>query len=231
MIEFLQEASGQPWAYAVVAACALLDGFFPPVPSEVLVVAMASLLASHGWAGLWMLAPAAIVGAFAGDNLAYAMGRALGTTRFRWMRRPFMQKSFAAAGKQLESRGAAMMMVARFLPVARVAANLTAGATGFPRRKFVAISAVSASLWAAYCIGLGALAGSWFAANPILALTVAVVAACLLGIVLDRVSAALRRRRLVDGVDATTGWREGDARGAGTETQTSPAVQESAGVK
>ncbi len=220
MIDFLQEASGQPWAYAIVAVFALLDGFFPPVPSEVLVVAMASLLASHGWSGLWLLAPAAVLGAFAGDNLAYAMGRALGTSRFRWMRRPIMQKSFASAGNQLETRGAAMLLAARFLPVARVAANLTAGATGFPRGKFVGISAVSASLWAGYCIGLGALAGSWFAANPVLALSAAVAAACLLGILLDRVSAAVRRRRTVPAMDGQESARGTDG-GPGRDVRAS----------
>ena len=115
MIEFLLSVSGQPWSYAVVALCCLVDGFFPPIPSEALVVGMASLAASQGGPGLWPLLLAAVVGAFLGDTLAYVLGRRMGVSRFAWMRRPVMQRAFAKAGRELESRGVFMILVARFV--------------------------------------------------------------------------------------------------------------------
>lgn len=191
MTEFLLGAAEQPWIYAAVVLACLIDGFFPPVPSEALVVGMAALAATHGGHGLWLLLLAGVLGAFLGDNVAYSLGRRMGTTRFRWMRRPLMQRSFTRSRRGLESRAVSMILVARFLPGARVAVNLTAGATGFSRKRFVAISALSATLWAGYCVGIGALAGAWLAENPLVGLVVAVVAAGTIGGIVDIIARKL----------------------------------------
>ncbi|WP_449372729.1 DedA family protein [Arthrobacter psychrolactophilus] len=196
MTEFLLGAAEQPWIYAAVVLACLIDGFFPPVPSEALVVGMAALAATHGGHGLWLLFLAGVLGAFLGDNVAYSLGRRMGTTRFRWMRRPLMQRSFARSSRGLESRAVSMILVARFLPGARVAVNLTAGATGFSRKRFVAISALSATLWAGYCVGIGALAGAWLAENPLVGLVVAVVAAGTIGGIVDIIARKLSSRSL-----------------------------------
>lgn len=90
MTDFLLAAAGQPWIYAVVALGCIIDGFFPPFPSEAIVVGMASLAVADGGSTVWMLLLAAAVGTFLGDNLAYSLGRVTGTRRFGWMRRPFM---------------------------------------------------------------------------------------------------------------------------------------------
>jgi membrane-associated protein len=197
--EFLLGAAEQPWIYAAVVLACLIDGFFPPIPSEALIVGMAALAATHGGHGLWMLLLAGVLGAFLGDNVAYVLGRRMGTTRFKWMRRPLMQRSFARVARDLESRAVSMILVARFLPGARVAVNLTAGATGFPRKKFVAISALSASLWSGYCVGVGALAGAWLGENPLLGFVVAVVVAGTIGGIVDVAARKLspRSRRVL----------------------------------
>ena len=41
---FVLTYSGAPWVYLVLFACCLLDGFFPPIPSESLVVGLAALV-------------------------------------------------------------------------------------------------------------------------------------------------------------------------------------------
>lgn len=195
MTEFLLEMSGQPWIYAVVALACLLDGLFPPIPSETVVVGLAALATSQGGHGLWLLFLAAVLGAFLGDNLAYVLGRRMGVSRFAWMRRPVMQKAFARAGGALESRGVSMILVARFLPVARVAVNLTAGASGYPARKFMPVSLLSATLWGGYSVGIGAVAGIWMGEHPLLGLFAAIVVAGLLGLGLDRVAGVVQARR------------------------------------
>lgn len=195
MTDFLMAAAGQPWAYVVVVIFCLLDGFFPPIPSETLVVGVAALAVNHGWSALSLLVLTAAVGAFLGDNIAYLIGRHLGTHRFAWLRRPMMQRAFAKAETELEQRAVSMILVARFLPVARVAVNLTAGATRYNRRRFVAVSALSATLWAIYSVAIGALAGSWLREHPLLGLIGAMLVAGLLGIVLDKTLGAFRARR------------------------------------
>ncbi|MHA7305165.1 DedA family protein [Arthrobacter sp. TMN-49] len=187
-------AAGQPWIYLVVVLGCIIDGIFPPFPSEAIVVGLASLTITPGGPAPWLLLPAAILGAFIGDNIAYSIGRRVGTQRFSWMRTPLMVRSFDRVGQELQQRAVSFILVARFLPVVRVAVNLTAGATGYSRKGFMAITAASASLWASYSLGIGVLAGTWFRQNPLLGLIVAVALAAVLGIVADSVAGLIRRR-------------------------------------
>ena len=184
--------AGQPWVYLLVLVCCIVDGFFPPFPSESVVVGLAALVVTQGVPDPWLLILVAALGAFVGDNIAFSLGRRIGTTRFRWMRRPRMQRSFRWAGNELTRRAASLILVARFIPIGRVAVNLTAGATGFSRRRFVALTALSGVVWAGYSVGIGALAGAWFEHNHLLGVVVAVVLAVVIGFVVDRVIAAVR---------------------------------------
>lgn len=92
------------------------------------------------------------------------------------------------ASDALDRRGAVVILSARYVPLGRVAVNLTAGATGFPPRRFVGLAAVAATTWAAWSVGVGALAGHWLEGNPLLGSVLGVVAALLLGLGIDRVA-------------------------------------------
>lgn len=190
--DFVLAAAEQPWVYLLVLVCCVLDGFFPPIPSESVVVGLASLVLTQGVPDPWLLILVAATGAFLGDNLAFRFGRAIGTTRFRWMRRPRMQRSFTWAGNELSKRAASLILVARFIPIGRVAVNLTAGATGYSQRRFVALTALSGLVWAGYSVGVGAVAGTWFQHNHLLGVAVAVGIAVALGFLVDRVIALVR---------------------------------------
>nr|WP_231700759.1 DedA family protein [Arthrobacter sp. zg-Y750] len=189
---FILSSAGSPWVYVGLFACCLIDGFFPPVPSESLVVALASLAAGGAGANIWLVIPAAALGAFLGDNLAYLIGRWIGTERFGWMRRPKMRKSFAWARYELDKRSVSLILVARFIPVGRVVVNLTAGATGFPRRRFVTLTGISGVVWAAYSVAIGAIAGAWFDEHHLLGVVVGVCGALVLGLIVDRLISMVR---------------------------------------
>jgi membrane protein DedA with SNARE-associated domain len=126
------DAAGAPWVYLLVFICCTVDGFFPPFPSESVVVGLASLIVTQGTPNPWLLMLAAALGAFIGDNTAYAIGRGIGLTRFRWMRRPRARRSFAWASSELDKRAASLLLVGRFLPIGRVAVNLAAGPPAIP---------------------------------------------------------------------------------------------------
>ncbi len=190
--DFVLSAAEQPWVYLVVLLLCLVDGFFPPVPSESVVVGLASLVISQGVPNPWLLILVAALGAFLGDNIAYSIGKAIGITRFRWMRRPRMQRAFAWAGRELAKRAASLILVARFIPIGRVAVNLTAGATGYPRQRFVLLTVISGVVWAGYSVAIGAVAGSWFKDNHLLGVVVAVTIAIVLGLIVDRVIMLVR---------------------------------------
>ena len=65
-----------PWVIGALWGLCVIDGFFPPVPSESLVVALAAI----GHPSRWLIIPVAAAGAICGDNIAYWVGRQLGHT-------------------------------------------------------------------------------------------------------------------------------------------------------
>jgi membrane-associated protein len=190
--DFILDAAGQPWVLFLVLACCLIDGFFPPVPSESVVVGLAAVAATAGVPNAWLLVLVAALGAFSGDNIAYLLGRRIGIRRWRWMRTQRMQGAFRWAGRELRRRAASLIMVARFIPVGRVAVNLTAGATHFRHGEFVALTGMSAVLWAGYSVAIGIFFGQWFEHNRLLGAIIAIIAAVILGIIVDRIISKVR---------------------------------------
>ncbi|KRE88055.1 MULTISPECIES: DedA family protein [unclassified Arthrobacter] len=185
--DFILAAAGQPWVLVLVLACCIIDGFFPPVPSESVVVGLAAVAATADVPNPLLLALVAAVGAFSGDNIAYLLGRRVGTMRWAWMRGPRMQSAFRWAGRELRKRPASLILVARFVPIGRVAVNLTAGATHYPHFRFIGLTVLSASLWAGYSVAIGLFFGQWFEDNHVLGAAIAIVCAVALGIVVDLV--------------------------------------------
>jgi membrane-associated protein len=187
--------AGSAWVYPVVFALVLIDGFFPPLPSETAVVALGALAVSAGAPHpVWLIA-VVTVGAVLGDSTAYLIGRRIGLTRFRWQRRPAVVRMNARARSTLLSRPASLLLTARYIPVGRVAVNMTAGATGFPMRRFVPLAVLGGFCWAVYSVLIGAVAGTWLKHNPLLGAVLAVVAALILGVLIDAVVSRMLRAR------------------------------------
>lgn len=195
--DFILAAAGQPWVLLVVFACCVIDGFFPPIPSESVVVGLSAVAATANVPNPWLLMLVAAVGAFSGDNIAYMIGRRVGTRRWSWMRGPRMQSAFRWAGRELRKRPAALILVARFVPIGRVAVNLTAGVTRYPHLRFVGLTGLSAILWAGYSVGIGLFFGQWFEDNHLLGAVIAIVCAVALGVVVDLAVNRVRRRQPV----------------------------------
>ncbi len=180
-------AAGSVWVYPAVLAFCVVDAFFPPVPSESVIAALAAIGSSAGKPSVSLLAAAAAVGAIVGDNCAYAVGRLIGTDRFRWMRKPKVLGVFDWARKALDRRGALLIITARYIPVGRVAVNMAAGATEYPRAKFVPLTVVGGVSWAAYSVSVASLFGQWFRDQPLMAAGIGIAGAVVLGFIVDRV--------------------------------------------
>src|SRR6476661_2220399 len=192
--DFILAAAGQPWVLVLVFACCVIDGFFPPIPSESVVVGLAAVAATAGVPNPLLLIATAAAGALVGDNMAYLIGRGTGTRRWAWQRGPRMQAAFRWAGGELRKRPASLIMVARFVPIGRVAVNLTAGATSFAHSRFVGLTILSAMLWSGYSVAVGLFFGQWFEDNHLLGATIAIICAILLGIAVDLGLSRLRGR-------------------------------------
>ena len=103
------------------------------------------------------------------------------------MRGPRMQSGFRWAGHELRKRPASLVLVARFIPIGRVAVNLTAGVTHYHHVRFVGLTVLSATLWASYSVGIGMFFGQWFEDNHLLGAVIAIICAVGLGILVDLV--------------------------------------------
>ncbi|MGO2746296.1 DedA family protein [Microbacterium sp.] len=193
--DLILQAASSPWLYLVMFATAVIDGFFPPIPSETVLVAAAAVAASTGGTNLVLLCAVAAIGAMIGDNIAYAIGRAVGTTRFAWMRRPRIAAAFARAQQRLARNGAPLILGARYVPVGRVVVNMSAGALGYSWRRFLPLSAVAGISWAIYSALIGLVAGHWLTDQPLLSAVFGIVFAVIIGVVIDRVAALRRRHR------------------------------------
>ena len=93
--------SQPPEAYLIVFAIALGDGVFPLFPSESVVI-VAGLLSVVGDLSLGWVILAGALGAFAGDNISYALGRFVGRpAQERFLNGERSQRALAWARGQL----------------------------------------------------------------------------------------------------------------------------------
>ncbi|MDF1704642.1 MAG: DedA family protein [Aeromicrobium sp.] len=199
--DFAIDLGGSEWVFVVVLAFAAIDAFFPPIPSESVVVALAAIGASTGEPNLVLLAVSAGLGAFVGDNIAFRIGRVVGVERFDTERRPRLRRAVDRAGYELDPRAALLILTARYVPVGRVAVNMTAGATDFPYRRFLPLCILGAASWSAYSVLIGVVAGTWVKEHPLLGAAVAVVLAAGVGFVIDQLLQRKRRRDLAEDPD------------------------------
>jgi len=190
----LEAGATAPWVLAVVLLITVGDALLPPIPSEGVVVALAAVAVAGDGPHLALLALVAAAGAFLGDTLTFVVGRRYGPHRLARVTRPTAVRVLERASGALERRGALVVLTARYVPLGRVAVNLTAGATGFAPRRFARLAALAAVTWAVWSVAVGALAGHWLEGNPLLGSAAGIALALGLGLAVDRVA-----RRL-------TGW-------------------------
>lgn len=199
----LVHAAGEPWAMAVVFGLIVADAFLVVIPSETVVVALGALALSTGTPSLGVLLVVAAAGAITGDTLCYLLGRA--TRRMRPPRWRPLVVALDRADKLLETRAATLIITARYIPFARIAVNLTAGARGFPYRRFLPLSALAGVGWACVTALSGAAVGAVVGDAPLIAVGVSIVIAVAVGLGVDAITARLTRRSDIAAKSARSG--------------------------
>ena len=102
--------SGSNWSYVAIFAVAVIDAFFPVVPSESMVI-VAGTLAGAGDLNVFLVILAAWAGAVVGDNISYGIGKWAGErTVRRLFRHEKAHKGFDWAEQQLEERGSYIIL-------------------------------------------------------------------------------------------------------------------------
>ncbi len=166
VVELLDAAVTSPWFYLALFLVAMIDAFFPAVPSESLVVS-AGVFAATGEPNLFAVIGVATLGAFAGDHVSYMIGRTAGG-RVLDRAKPGSKKAAALerGGKLLDDRGGTIVIVCRYIPGARTAITLSAGALRYPLSKFSLFDGIAALSWGTYSALVGFIGGAAFEEDP-----------------------------------------------------------------
>ena len=178
------EVTGGPLTYLIVAVAACGDVLFPVIPPSETVVIAAGVLAGQGELAIWLIAPLAAAGGFAGDNASYWLGRKAGDSLAR---RLFSgersRRRLEWAERAIRRRGALLIAAGRFLPGGRTASTFAAGTLGMRYARFALVDAVAATLWALFAALIGYAGGATFRDSlwKPLAVSLSVAAAIALG--------------------------------------------------
>jgi membrane-associated protein len=165
-MDLVEGAMDSPWVYVALFAFAAIDAFFPIVPSESLVIT-AGVFAASGEPWLPGVIIAAGLGAFVGDHVSYFIGRFAGEKAMQ-RAEPGSRKAamWERGHKLLTERGGTFLIVCRYIPGARTAITLTAGAVSYRLRSFSFFDGIAASSWATYSALVGYIGGAAFEDSP-----------------------------------------------------------------
>ena len=191
-----EAVSGAWWSYPLIFTIAVIDAFFPVVPSETLVVVGGSLSAS-GDLFFLVVVLAGAAGAVVGDNISFGIGHFVGErTVKRLLRTEKWHRRLDWAERTLDERGAYIILVARFIPGGRTAVTFSAGyVQSFRWRRFIVYDVAAGILWATYAASLGYFGGKTFEDHPFWGLGLALGIALTLGLLVEVVRHLLKRRR------------------------------------
>ncbi|TQJ26051.1 membrane protein DedA with SNARE-associated domain [Micromonospora sp. A202] len=195
LLDLLHETMSSPWVYLAIFAIAVLDGFFPVVPSETAVIT-AGVFAASGAPYLPAVILVAAAGALVGDHVSYAIGRG-GGARLLDRLPPDGRRRAAIdwARRGIATRGGLILTVARYVPGGRTAVTLTMGAVHYPRRRFLAFDALAAGSWGLYSALVGYVGGLAFEQDPLRGLVLGLGLALTVTLIVEVVRWLRNRRR------------------------------------
>ncbi|WP_082911713.1 DedA family protein [Enteractinococcus helveticum] len=184
------------WLILVVFVFCCVDAVFPIVPSDSFVTAATVMALASGASGgfIVLVIAAAALGGLSGDCLAYSIGSKVPVQRMPGVRGATGQAAFRATQRAFDRRGSTFLLTGRFIPVGRIVVNMTAGATGFPLRRFLPIAACAGGLWASVAGLMGILASYVLPDSTLLAMVVGVCLGIVFGLSIDWLLQRRQRR-------------------------------------
>lgn len=148
-----------PLTYPLAGGMAFLEVGTPLgliAPSE-LAVPFAGAAAAAGAVGLLPLIAVVWACAAVGDSTGFVTGRLAGERLLARLRRkrPHLVRHHDSLAQHFARRGTTTVLLGRWLPYARTATPLVAGASNMPYRRFAAASIVGSGLWSTAMCTLG----------------------------------------------------------------------------
>ena len=142
---------------------------FPVLPGDSLLFVAGMLAAGTAAEGaavnanfqLWQLLVFIPIAAVAGGQVGYWIGRAIGTSMFKPNARFLKQRYLDQAHEFFEARGPFAIVIARFVPIVRTLAPITAGAAAMSYVVFTVYNVVGAIVWGVGLVLLGYWLGNF----------------------------------------------------------------------
>ena len=172
----LDSVSDSSWTYGVVFLLAMLDAFFPVVPSETAVIT-AGVLSATGDVLVGVVILCAALGAIVGDNVSFGLGRSVGEPIAKRLFKGERQRHLEWAERALDERGPYLIVIGRFIPGGRTAITFSAGLLEMRWRRFLTWDVVAGFVWASYAGLLGYVGGKAFEEQPWKGVVIAFVVA------------------------------------------------------
>lgn len=179
-----------PWFLPLLVVLIALDGPFPVIPSEMLLMTASALAFAEqdGFAVVGLLV-AAVVGSVAGDLLVFGLGRS--SHRVLAVQVDGERGPSAWVRRHMLLRPGVALVGARFMPGGRLVSTAAAGRFGLPLRRFVPWSLASSTAWSVYMLVVGMLLGPLTGGDPLISL----LAGALLAVLTAGAFALARRVR------------------------------------
>lgn len=145
------------WALVGILVVVFVESgvLFPVLPGDTLLFVAGMLAAGTAARGaaveanfqLWQLLVFIPIAAILGGQVGYFIGRFLGTAMFKPNARVLKQRYLDEAHLFFEERGPFAIVLARFVPIVRTLAPITAGAAKMKYAVFTLFNIVGALLW------------------------------------------------------------------------------------
>lgn len=151
IIDFLRPYLEAPWGYMIVGAATFLEnsvGAGVVVPGETLVI-IGGFYARVGDLWLPLLMVVVVVGAIAGDNVGFWIGRRFGRGFLERHGRKVLvtPERLETAERYYEEHGGKTVFLGRFIPVVRSVGFIIAGVARMEWRRFIVYDVAGAAIW------------------------------------------------------------------------------------
>ena len=161
------------WALVFAGTGLLIGAFIPFITGDSLVFASGLVAASFPESiNIWVLSIGIGIFAWLGDQVGYTLGRHLGRPYLDKRQGAVIQSAISKAEKLYKAWGWWAVVVARFVPMARVLIPVIAGIGRMNYYKFFSANLVGAVVWG---VGL-CLAGYYAASIPLVKDTTYIIA-------------------------------------------------------
>jgi membrane-associated protein len=197
MTELLTMMATPVWAYLALFGFLTVDAMVPVVPIQAIMITSGALTV-YGNLDLALVIAIGALGMFAGDSIAFLLGRTTGHVghgRFAAVRARFApkhdddhpreqsrtRKAAVRFTRGLRRPGPLVLLLCRFVPGGRMAAGFHAGRVGYPIKLFILYDGLAALCWASYGGLVGHIGGTAITQSAWRLFAIAATAAAVFG--------------------------------------------------